>query len=190
MRAESTHHGERDADLSDAATLMVSAASRALRRQLRPLVWVALEEVALDAVYEADRFVARTSARQVAERLGVDPGTAAGALRDLRRQGLLTLEREQGPSGRFGLSVYVLGSISGLTVVSPSADPPCTALSSVDTSLAVESDSVSPRPSGPRSVRSCAVTPCSARPIMDMLSLSTGIGPTVLTNSGPTWLVV
>jgi DNA-binding transcriptional ArsR family regulator len=83
------------------------------------LVWVTLEEVALDAVAEDGRWVARTSARQVAERLGIDPGTANNALRDLRRDGLLTLEREHGPAGRFGLSVYVIGSIPGLTVVSP-----------------------------------------------------------------------
>jgi hypothetical protein len=97
----------------------VSAASRTLRRQLRPLLWVTLEEVALDAVAEDGRWVARTSARQVAERLGIDPSTANNALRDLRRHGLLTLEREHGPAGRFGLSVYVLGSIPGLTVVPP-----------------------------------------------------------------------
>ena len=67
----------------------MSAASRTLRRQLRALAWVTLEEVALDAVAEDGRLVARTSARQVAERLGVDPGTAAGALRVLRDRGLL-----------------------------------------------------------------------------------------------------
>ena len=83
-----------------------------------------LEEVALDAVAEDDRLVARTSARQVAERLGVDPGTAAGALRVLHDRGLLVLEREQGPAGRFGLSVYVLGPVAGLTVVSMRATLP------------------------------------------------------------------
>ena len=76
---------------ADGATLVVSALSRALRRQLRPLAWVTLEEVALDAVAEDGRLLARTSARQVAERLGVDPGTAASALRALRRRGLLAL---------------------------------------------------------------------------------------------------
>ena len=78
------------------AALLVSAASRTLRRQLRALAWVTLEEVALDAVAEGGRLVARTSARQVAERLGVDPGTAAGALRVLRDRGLWLLEREHG----------------------------------------------------------------------------------------------
>jgi hypothetical protein len=48
---------------------------RPLRRALRPLVWVILEEVALDAVLEDGCLVARTSARQIADRLGLDPTT-------------------------------------------------------------------------------------------------------------------
>lgn len=111
-------------DRFDEPVLVVSAASRALRRQLRPLPWVTLEDVALDAVAEDGRLVARTSARRVAEQLGVDPGTAAGALRVLRDRGLLVLEREQGPAGRFGLSVYVLGSVAGLTLVGAGAEFP------------------------------------------------------------------
>lgn len=46
-------------------TVLVSTDSRSLRRELRSLVWVTLEEVALDAVAEDGRLVARTSARQV-----------------------------------------------------------------------------------------------------------------------------
>jgi DNA-binding transcriptional ArsR family regulator len=103
----------------DGSAVVVSAASRALRRQLRPPVWVALEEVALAVVADGGRLVARTSARHVAEQLGLDPGTAAAALRALRQRGLIALEREKGPAGRFGLSVYVLGSVAGLTVLSP-----------------------------------------------------------------------
>lgn len=100
-------------------SVVVSGASRALRRQLRPLEWVVLEEVALDAVVEDGRLVARTSARQIAERLGIDPGTAVTALRALRDRGLLRLCREKGPGGRFGLSVYQLGPITGLSVIGP-----------------------------------------------------------------------
>jgi hypothetical protein len=95
-----------------------------LRRRLRPAVWVVLEEVALDAVVEHGRLVARTSARQVAERLGINPGTAADALRVLSRLGLVSLEREKGPAGRFGLSVYQLGSVTGLSLVQPCAVSP------------------------------------------------------------------
>lgn len=112
------------AESDPAGAIVVTTASRPLRRQLRPLAWVALEEVALDAVAEEGRLVARTSARRVAELLGVEPGTAAGALRTLRQHGLLVLAREKGPTGRFGLSVYVLGRVDGLSVGSPRVAEP------------------------------------------------------------------
>ena len=79
--------------------VVVSVELRPLRRRLRPLAWLALEEVALDAVAEEGRLVARTSARRVAELLGVDPSTAAAALRVLRDQGLVGLEREKRTGG-------------------------------------------------------------------------------------------
>ena len=78
-----------------------------------------LEEIALDAVSQDGRLIARTSARRLAEGLGIDPGTAAGTLRTLRHKGLLVLERESGLAGRFGLAVYVIESVDGLTVVPP-----------------------------------------------------------------------
>jgi DNA-binding transcriptional ArsR family regulator len=112
-------------DRLDDAMVVMSAASRPLRRALHPLTWVILEDVALDAEPAEGRLVARTSARQVAERLGVDPGTAARALRILRERGFLMLEREKGPAGRFGLSVYVIGTVPGLTVIPPSAGCTC-----------------------------------------------------------------
>ena len=104
--------------------VLLSAESRPLRRALRPLAWVILEEVALDALFEGGRLVARTSARQIADRLGVDPTTVAKALETLRKRGLVTLEREKGPAGRFGLSVYTLVPAPGLTLVSPCAADP------------------------------------------------------------------
>jgi hypothetical protein len=106
------------------AALVLSAASRPLRRQLRALTWVTLEEVALEAVAEDGRLVARTSARQVADRLRVDPAAAAGALRALRDRGFLALERDRGEARRFGLSAYVLGPVAGLNVVVPCATDP------------------------------------------------------------------
>ena len=109
-----SYRGERG---SDTWAVLLSGECRALRRELRPLVWVILEEVALDAVVEDGRLVAHTSARQVAERLRLDPGTAAKALRALRERGLVALEPEKGPAARFGLSVYELGLVSGLSVV-------------------------------------------------------------------------
>jgi hypothetical protein len=118
----------------EALAVLLSAECRALRRALRPLAWVTLEEVALEAVPEGGRLLARTSARQVAERLGVDPGIAAGALRALRERGLLALEREKGPQGRFGLSVYGLRPVAGFSVVRPSTAAPLVASSHVGAS--------------------------------------------------------
>lgn len=116
---------------SDSAAIILSNDCRSLRRILRPLVWVTLEEVAMETVIEDGRLLARTSARQIAERLGIDPGTAAAALGDLRKRGLVSSFREAGPSGRFGLSIYELGAVAGLTVVSPCAAVPCVARPSV-----------------------------------------------------------
>ena len=146
----------------DEQRLIVSAASRTLRQQLRALAWVTLDEVALDAVAEDGRLVARTSARHVAERLRIDPGSAAGALRILRDRGLLHLEREHGPAGRFGLSLYVLGPVPGLTVMSPSTAFPDMATPSlvqpgVDAATAVVPHSGAPR----------VASPCVAEPSVD-----------------------
>ena len=113
-------------------SLLVSAGSRALRRQLRALAWVTLEDVALDAMVEEGQLVARTSARQVAEHLRVDPPAVARALKVLRDRGLVRLEPDHGPARRFGLWVYVLCPVTGLTVIdahgtpapTPSLQPP------------------------------------------------------------------
>lgn len=121
----------------DEAALLVSVASRTLRRQLRALAWMTLEDVALAAVPEGGRLIARTSARQVAERLAIEPETAAGALRVLRSRGLLALEPEHGPASRFGLSVYEFGPVAGLAVIAPGAafpgaGPPSLGIADVD----------------------------------------------------------
>jgi hypothetical protein len=84
-----------------------------------------LEEIALDADAVDGGLVARTSARLIAQHLGLDPGTAASALRTLRVRGLVELAREPGPLGRFGLSVYRLGPLLGVEVLAPCIDPPC-----------------------------------------------------------------
>jgi hypothetical protein len=161
-----------DLDSLSEAVVVISVASRPLRRQLRPLVWVILEEVALEAVTEGRRLVARTSARQVAERLGVDPGTAAGALRVLRRKGLLFLEREHGPAGRFGLSAYVLGPLTGLTV-----RPPRVAEADVARPLLEKATQVNPDPGaadkdGPQPGRRGMAEPFPVQPRLEEPSVA------------------
>src|SRR5207249_738554 len=112
-------------DRLEESGLLVSAASRTLRGRMRALTWLTLEDVALDAVAEDGQLVARTSARQVAERLRINPTAAAAALRALRDRGLVRLEPDQRPglARRFGLWVYVLGPIPGITVVHAGAEP-------------------------------------------------------------------
>lgn len=117
-----TAAGSLDSTMDDrgaAGQILVSTASRRLRRELRPLSWMVLEEIALDVIDEDGRLVAYTSARRLAEDLRIDPGTVANALRALRQMGLLTMERTARSVGRFGLAVYVLGTVDGLSVVAP-----------------------------------------------------------------------
>lgn len=132
------------------------------------MAWVILEEVALQAVDEDGRLVARTSARQLADRLGVDPGTAGKALGALRRQGLLVLEREHGPAGRFGLSVYVLGEVAGLTVVRPGPVAPWVASPTLEKAGAADSDPAEVTDAEPWVERPRAAEPCMAQPHTEM----------------------
>ena len=102
----------------------LDAATRPLRRILRPIEWVVLEDVALDARRDAaGALVASTSARRVAEHLGLTPGAVARALARLRTEGLVTHVRQPGDAGRFGLSAYVLAPVPGLDVVDASRAP-------------------------------------------------------------------
>lgn len=97
--------------------LVVAVSARELKRQLGPMAWAVLEDVALDAeADEAGRLVATTSTRRVADNLGLTPGTTARALARLRSMGLVSHTRHDGPAGRFGLSAYVLAAIPGVEV--------------------------------------------------------------------------
>ena len=161
--------GDGPDDRSGSSAVLLSAGCRPLRRALRPVVWVVLEEVALDAVFDAGRLVARTSARQIAERLGVNPSTAAEALRVLVARGLVSLEREKGPAGRFGLSVYQLRPPAGLSVIHPCPAEPSLVSPYVASPLVVRPDSdgaVRPSPCAvvPHAESSSLVGPASRRP--------------------------
>jgi hypothetical protein len=141
---------------SRSGVVVLTGECRLLRRALRPLVWVILEEVALGAAVDDGRLMARTSARQVAQQLGVNPSTAAEALRVLGRRGLVSMERETGPAGRFGLSVYQLRPPAGLTVIQP-----CTA----------EPLMVLPTMAQPDTAGAGTVSPCVVVPQMESSSV-------------------
>ena len=106
--------------------VVIQDSSIDLRRSLPPVAWLVLEELALAAVAVEGGIVAATSARTIAARLGLDPATAARALRTLRERGLIELTRAPGPSGRFGLSVYQLSDLPGVEVMAPRGDSPHT----------------------------------------------------------------
>ncbi len=98
--------------MDDGGRVVLGPAARELRRALRPIEWVVLEDVALDARRDdAGALVAPTSARRVAEHLGLTPGAVARALGALRSAGLVTHARQAGSAGRFGLSAYVFGPV-------------------------------------------------------------------------------
>jgi len=108
--------------------VVLTEESRDLRRRVGAMARTVLEDLALDALLdERGVMVAHTSARRVAEHLDIQPGTGARALARLRDEGLVSLAREVGPAGRFGLSVYRLAAIPGLTFTDlavPRVDPP------------------------------------------------------------------
>ena len=91
---------------------------RELRRQLGPVAWCALEDMAEDAhVDPLGRRVAVTSVRRLAANLGVSKDTAARALLRLRHVGLVEpLAAPRGDTGRFGHATYL--------VLTSSADAP------------------------------------------------------------------
>jgi hypothetical protein len=108
--------------------VVVHASARDTLRLLRPVARIVLEDVALDAVGRDGRLVASTSARLVAEHVGIDAGTAASALRLLRKRGFLELEQQTGEDGRFGLAGYVVHLPVGLELMAaPCGDQPRTA---------------------------------------------------------------
>jgi DNA-binding transcriptional ArsR family regulator len=107
--------------------VVVHVTARVTLRSLRPVVRVVLEDVALGAAWQDGRLVSATSARLVAEHIGLDPGTVASALRVLRERGLVELEQPTRAGGRFGLAAYTVHLPTGIEVIrSPRASRPRT----------------------------------------------------------------
>jgi hypothetical protein len=106
--------------------LVVWSRARSLLRVLRPVAWLVLLDVVLDAEWRDGSLVASTSVRLVADHLRLDPGTVASALRVLRTRGVVELLQASGSNGRFGLAAYILRLPDGVEVLSPCADAPHT----------------------------------------------------------------
>ncbi len=135
------------------AAAELTPACRDVRRRLGPMAWAVLEDLVLDArVDEHGIVVAASSARRVAANLGVEPGTAARALRRLRDDGFVVLVREPGSDGRFGLSAYQVAGIAGLTITA--SDRPCV----------VQPHTVGPRTAAPNAADPPAATAHTVEP--------------------------
>ena len=104
--------------------LVVWARARDLFKTFRPLMWVVLQDVVLDAEWDDSRLVAATSARRVAEHLHIDPGSAVAAIRSLRNLGIVELCQTSGAAGRFGLAAYTLHLPPGVEVLPPRTGTP------------------------------------------------------------------
>ena len=90
---------------------------------LPPVATVVLLDVALDARTERGGLAATTSARLIADHIGVDAATAARALRNLRDTGFLALTTTT-EDVRFALSSYRLTDpIKGLIVAASCVGP-------------------------------------------------------------------
>lgn len=90
------------------ADLVLGAGAVALRRQVGPLAWCALEVLMARGRPASDGSVAPASVRAVADELGVAANTAHRALKTLRTAGLLEHHQSRTDAGFFGVTSYRL----------------------------------------------------------------------------------
>lgn len=94
--------------------LVLTSASRALRRSVGPTAWVVLEALTADAVRDGDALVVMTSVRRLADALGLGRDAAAGAVQALAFAGRIRVESTRNRSGRFTTSRYVVLPVGAL----------------------------------------------------------------------------
>ena len=104
--------------------LILTSASRALRRSVGPTAWVVLEALTADAVGDGDDLVVITSLRRLADELGLGRDAVAGAVQALAFAGRLRVESTRDDGGRFGASRYVVLAGGALRRVSDDAPGP------------------------------------------------------------------
>jgi DNA-binding transcriptional ArsR family regulator len=105
-------------------SLVVARSSTAARRQVGPLGWAVLEELALAAAEHPDGgLVCEHGTRELAARLGLSKDTVARGLSRLIEEGMVRRLIQRDPaSGRFGRCGYGLNLPDGLRA--SDVDPP------------------------------------------------------------------
>lgn len=104
--------------------VVLTDASRALRRRLGPTAWVVLEELLLDAA-DGESMVVETHVRRIAAGVGISKDSAARALLRLIELGVVTRRSgRDAATGCFGRSVYELRreAIVGVVAVTDHID--------------------------------------------------------------------
>lgn len=100
--------------------LVVGCDAEAVRRSLGPLAWTALEVLFESSESIDGAVVARSSARCLADALGVAKNTAHRAIVALRRAGLIEPTQLRTPDGKFTRGAYRLSvAPSVLRLVEP-----------------------------------------------------------------------
>lgn len=94
--------------------LVLTTASRALRRSVGPTAWVVLEALTADAVRDGDALIVMTSVRRLADALGLGRDAVAGAVQALAFAGRIRIESSRNRSGRFTTSRYVVLPVGAL----------------------------------------------------------------------------
>ena len=89
-------------------SVVVAFEARALRRDLGPTSWMALEELLLRSTGPADACVARVSVRALAASLGLSKDTACRAIGRLRYAGLVRVTQQRTVAGIFDACTYVI----------------------------------------------------------------------------------
>ncbi len=89
-------------------SIVVALEASALRRDLGPTSWMALEELLLRSTGPADACVARVSVRALAASLGLSKDTACRAIGRLRDAGLVRVAQQRTVAGIFDTGTYVI----------------------------------------------------------------------------------
>jgi hypothetical protein len=104
------------------AVVTIGEAAAEVRRAVGPTAWCALEVLAGAPVEVDERWIVRSSVREVAVRLGVATNTAQRALAALREAGVIAAGQGRDCSGRFGSGAYRL-AVDANVLSRPAREP-------------------------------------------------------------------